>query len=174
MTQRRASMQGLEPKMSAVTMPSFRQPAEKIRNIRRRRMFGSCLMVKMEDIMFVKIAAVSLLSLGMATAALAQSSSGGSSSGGTSGSGSGAATGSGSATGTMSGSGGTNNNATGNTNDNPAIVDPNTTNSTINSGNSTSGNDSNDCRREPQTGAANNAGPSGNVVTPDNSAACPQ
>lgn len=165
MTQRRASMQGLAPKNSAAGSPV----TEKWEH-RTPQVVGSSSTLMKEEIMLVKIAAVSLLSLGLATSALAQSSSGGSSGGSATGSGSGTGTMSGSGSMSGNGSGGTN----GTTNSNPGIVDPNTTNSTINSGNSGSNGDSNDCRREPPANASGNTGPSGNVVSPDNSAACAQ
>jgi hypothetical protein len=118
--------------------------------------------------MLKKVAATVVLSLGLATAALAQS-------GNVSADG---ASASGLSIGTISGSrvSGTNHRSRVGDTDNtqPGTIDPSATNSTINSGDSNSSTDVNDCRSERRSArkAAHDA--DGNVVSPGKSAACGQ
>ncbi|MFP3545999.1 hypothetical protein SB748_21270 [Rhizobium sp. SIMBA_035] len=117
--------------------------------------------------MLKKVTATVVLSLGLATVALAQS-------GNVSADG---ASASGSSIGTISGSraSGTNDRSRVGDTDKaqPGTIDPSATNSTINSGDS-NGTDVNDCRSERRSArkAAHDA--DGNVISPGKSAACGQ
>jgi hypothetical protein len=117
--------------------------------------------------MLKKITATVVLSLGLATFALAQS-------GNVSADG---ASASGLSIGTISGSrvSGTNHRSRVGDTDNtqPGTIDPSATNSTINSGDS-NGTDVNDCRSERRSARRSAHDADGNVVSPSKSAACGQ